>query len=71
MWTWSFPSRAEAAPREQLDFDALFLGHARRVVRLAALLGADDPEDVAQEAFCRLYAARERLEDDGDGSSPT
>ena len=46
---------------EQLDFDALFLGHARRVVRLAALLGADDPEDVAQEAFCRLYAARERL----------
>ena len=51
---------------EQLDFDALFLGHARRVVRLAALLGADDPEDVAQEAFCRLYAARERLEDDGD-----
>ena len=50
---------------EQLDFDALFLAHARRVVRLAALLGADDPEDVAQEAFCRLYAARERLEEDG------
>ena len=43
------------------DFDALFYGHAARVIRLAALLGAEDPEDVAAEAFCRLYAARGRL----------
>ena len=60
------PLRRGASSAEQLDFDVLFVAHARRVVRLAALLGADDPEDVAQEAFCRLYAARERLEGDGN-----
>ena len=37
------------------DFHALFDDHATRVVRLAWLLGADDPEDAAQEAFVRLY----------------
>lgn len=54
-------------------FTALFHAHALRLVRLAALLGDDDPEDVAQEAFCKLYAARDRLRrpdpdhPDGDG----
>lgn len=43
------------------DFRAIFDAEAARVVRLAALLGAADPEDVAQEAFVRLYAKRERL----------
>ena len=43
------------------EFDGLFVANARRVTRLAALLGADDAEDVAQEAFCNLYAARSRL----------
>ena len=33
-------------------FDALFFGHAARMVRLARLLGDDDPEDVVQESFC-------------------
>ena len=33
------------------EFAALFRRHATRLVRLAYLLGADDPEDVAQEAF--------------------
>ena len=42
-------------------FAALFFAHSGRLVRLAVLLGADDPEDVAQEAFCKVYAARERL----------
>ena len=42
-------------------FDELFFGHAARLVRLAALLGDRDPEDVVQEAFCRVYAARDRL----------
>ena len=46
---------------EPPDFDALFVAHARRITRLAALLGAADPEDLAQEAFCRLYAARSRV----------
>jgi RNA polymerase sigma factor (sigma-70 family) len=49
-----------AADRD-VDFDAIYVGHAARLVRLAALLGAADPEDVAQEAFCRLYAARARV----------
>lgn len=42
-------------------FGALFFAHAARLVRLAALLGDDDPEDVVQESFCKLYAARGRL----------
>ena len=42
-------------------FGGLFFAHAARLVRLAALLGDDDPEDVVQESFCKLYAARGRL----------
>jgi RNA polymerase sigma factor (sigma-70 family) len=44
------------------DFRVLFEVHAGRVVRFARLLGADDPENIAQEAFCRLYARRDDLE---------
>jgi RNA polymerase sigma factor (sigma-70 family) len=44
------------------DFRALFDDQAARVVRLAALLGAEDPEDAAQEAFCRLYEKRGDLQ---------
>ncbi len=40
---------------ETSTYDGLFHSHFRGMVRLAALLGADDPEDVAQEAFCRLH----------------
>lgn len=46
---------------ESEAFSTLFFAHASRLVRLAALLGDDDPEDVVQEAFCRLYGARGRL----------
>jgi RNA polymerase sigma-70 factor (sigma-E family) len=42
-------------------FGDVFFAHAARLVRLAALLGDDDPEDVVQEAFCKLYDARTRL----------
>jgi RNA polymerase sigma factor (sigma-70 family) len=49
------------AADRSVDFDAIYVGHVTRLVRLAALLGAHDPEDVAQEAFCRLYAARSRV----------
>jgi RNA polymerase sigma factor (sigma-70 family) len=51
---------------EQDGFADLFFGHAARMVRLAALLGADDPEDVVQEAFCKVYGGRHRLRGDGD-----
>lgn len=51
----------ERGARVGQDFRALFDAHAARVVRLAWLLGADDPEDAAQEAFVRLYERRDRL----------
>ncbi|WUI03005.1 sigma-70 family RNA polymerase sigma factor [Spirillospora sp. NBC_00431] len=39
----------------------LFASHYARLVGLAGLLGADDPEDVAQEAFARLHGRRRTL----------
>lgn len=36
-------------------FDALFDGNFEAMKRLAYLLGADDPENIAQEAFVRLH----------------
>jgi RNA polymerase sigma-70 factor (sigma-E family) len=41
----------------------IFLAHYAGIARLAAMLGADDPEDLAQEAFARLYRRREALRD--------
>jgi RNA polymerase sigma-70 factor (sigma-E family) len=43
------------------QFTELFSAHAGRLVRLAALLGDQDPEDAAAEAFCKFYKARHRL----------
>jgi DNA-directed RNA polymerase specialized sigma24 family protein len=43
------------------DFIALFNANFTRMVRLAALLGADDPEDIAQEAFTRFDRRRNQL----------
>ena len=43
--------------------DALFTQHFNATVRLARLLGSDDPEDTAQEAFARLHVHRGRLRD--------
>jgi RNA polymerase sigma factor (sigma-70 family) len=43
------------------EFAALFRAEFTKMVRLAALLGADDPEDIAQEAFTRLEPRLERL----------
>ena len=45
-------------------FGGLFFAHAARLVRLAALLGDDEPEDVVQDSFCKLYSARGRLQAD-------
>lgn len=50
--------------------EAFFRRHAVRVVRLAALLGAEDPEGVAQEVFCRFFAARARLHALDDSAVP-
>lgn len=47
----------------QPSFAELFAAHYHPLVRLAGLLGADDPEDIAQEAFARLHTRR--LRDDG------
>jgi RNA polymerase sigma factor (sigma-70 family) len=41
----------------------LFRARYLEMVRLAGLLGADDPEDIAQEAFTRLMNKRPRLDD--------
>ncbi|SDG07912.1 RNA polymerase sigma-70 factor, sigma-E family [Sinosporangium album] len=53
------------AAYESADFAELFAAHYRGMVRLAGLLGADDPEDIAQEAFARLHIRLSRLRDDG------
>src|SRR5690348_10753665 len=42
---------------------ALFQARYPELVRLANLLGADDPEDVAQEAFARLIRRQHVLRD--------
>lgn len=54
---------AAASPADQATYADLFHAHFRALVRLAALLGADDPEDIAQEAFCRLHERMDRLRD--------
>ncbi|CAN5145799.1 SigE family RNA polymerase sigma factor [soil metagenome] len=53
---------------EDDPFARLFFAHAGRLVRLAGFLGAADPEDVVQEAFCKVFAGRERLRS-GDGDT--
>jgi RNA polymerase sigma-70 factor (sigma-E family) len=45
------------------DFAQFFGAQFAPMVRLAALLGADDPEDIAQEAFVRLEQRRHQLRD--------
>ncbi|MDP9181951.1 MAG: sigma-70 family RNA polymerase sigma factor [Actinomycetota bacterium] len=45
-------------------YEALFRAHFEGMVRFARLLGADDPSDVAQEAFVRLHRKRHSLRDE-------
>lgn len=50
------PGRAARdATRPDRDFVAIFDANAARLVRFAVFLGAEDPEDVVQEAFSRLF----------------
>jgi len=60
----SIDARGRVVTDEPDRFGSLFFEHASRLVRLAALLGDDDPEDVVQESFCKLYIARGRLRAD-------
>jgi RNA polymerase sigma-70 factor (sigma-E family) len=48
---------------DETDIEEMFRARYLEMVRLAGLLGADDPEDIAQEAFLRLMNAGPRLED--------
>jgi DNA-directed RNA polymerase specialized sigma24 family protein len=57
-------------PREGTAVAELFAAHYLGMVRLAGLLGADDPEDIAQEAFARLHAKQLRLRDDEPAHPP-
>lgn len=56
--------RSEALAGSHTDaYEQLFNGHFWVLVRLAQLLGADDPEDVVQDAFVRLYRRHATLRD--------
>ncbi|MGH8894929.1 MAG: RNA polymerase sigma factor [Actinomycetes bacterium] len=54
--------RGEAVDAERA-YEELFHFHFAAMTRLAAMLGADDPEDVAQEAFVRLHRRTRALRD--------
>ena len=56
------PDRHGRRGHDRLCAD-LFAEHFRGLVVLADLLGADDAENVAQEAFLRLHSSRSRLRD--------
>lgn len=52
-----------AASRVELAFESLFEAQFATTHRLALLLGADDPENIAQEAFVRLHRRWRSLHD--------
>jgi RNA polymerase sigma factor (sigma-70 family) len=54
----------DSEPRtSSAGFDALFDEYFEPMKRLAFLLGADDPENIAQEAFVRLHGRWVKLAD--------
>src|SRR5579864_8196521 len=55
----------EAGDDPDSGIGALFRARYPELVRLADLLGADDPEDIAQEAFARLIRTYGSLRDPG------
>ena len=58
-------SAREAGDEAAAGVSALFRARYPEMVRLADLLGADDPEDIAQEAFARLIRKHGSLRDPG------
>ena len=59
------PSTTQHAgpPGAEAAVAGLFAARYPELVRLAGLLGADDPEDIAQEAFARLLRCYGSLRD--------
>lgn len=55
--------RPSAPETGAVPVSALFQARYPELVRLAILLGADDPEDIAQEAFARLLRRQRALRD--------
>jgi RNA polymerase sigma-70 factor (sigma-E family) len=58
-------SAAETGDDAAAAVAGLFRARYPEMVRLADLLGADDPEDIAQEAFARLIRKHDTLRDPG------
>src|ERR1700733_11540717 len=56
-------ANTEARALGSARLEELFRARYLEMVRLAGLLGADDPEDIAQEAFVRLMNRDLRLDD--------
>ncbi len=57
-------SRTASAASESGDlFTELFASRFAETTRLAGLMGADDPENVAQEAFARLHSRMNKFND--------
>jgi len=56
-------ANTEARAPGSARIEELFRARYLEMVRLAGLLGADDPEDIAQEAFARLMSRDLRLDD--------
>jgi len=59
------PAAADAASDAAASVAGLFRARYPEILRLADLLGADDPEDIAQEAFARLIRKQGVLRDPG------
>lgn len=58
------PARVDAEPPEREQaVAAIFSEHHTPLVRLATLLGADDPEDIVSEAFYQLFRRWQKLRD--------
>ena len=55
--------RPSAPETGAVPVSSLFQVRYPELVRLADLLGADDPEDIAQEAFARLIGKQRTLRD--------
>jgi len=62
-------SRVDDAARAPAQFEAYYRERIAPTVRLAALLGCEDPENAAQEAMVRLHARWPGLATDADATA--